>query len=329
MIDSLGTAIVPADFLRNQGVSDYDKSEDEIFELYHRRPGEPSQIPTLRSVGHNHLFRKEFICDEMLNHLTFLWIQKGAIYVQIDGAEFVVEEGNLCIINPPGYFHLTKITPEIDFFWITIDGVNMSRWNLCHRFWTGIFRYDHAPLRQIYELGERLRESTTSEEIRAVSDQALALLDSVEINIRHYAKNRQIIKAKALVHSVIEKNFLSVEWLASEMGIHRKSLYTLFKQEEACSPSQYITSVRKNRICRFLRYSDLDLNQLVAATSYTDTAYFTKMFPKLFGKTISEFQKHSCCEGCKCPQTICTKNDSETPKNTGCLSSIGKRLKSD
>ncbi len=316
MTDSLGTGIRRPDFLCFRAVFDAKKTANEIFKRYFRPPGEPPTIPTMRSAGYCHLFRKEFIYDETSNHLSFIWIQKGAIYIQTDGAEFAVEEGKLCIINPPAYIHISKITPEVECCWLTIDGNKISGWNLCHRFWTGIFKYDEAPIQRICELGEGLREATTQESVRAVSDHALSLLDSIEINIRHHAESRPSIKANALVHSVIDKNFLSVEWLASEMGMHRKSLYTLFKQEEGCSPCQYIMRVRMNRICRLLRYSDLDLNQLVAATSYVDTAYFTKMFPKLFGKTIAEFHKHSCCEGCKCPQALCTKNDAAVPNGT-------------
>ncbi|QHI69386.1 AraC family transcriptional regulator [Tichowtungia aerotolerans] len=278
----------------------------EILTHHIRSLLEKPKRPTLRSIGHYRLDREHYVYDEFNNHLLLAWVIKGRFLIQTDGVEFLANEGSLFVITPPASLRNIKASPELEFCWITIDGALADRYCRTRGLWTDLFKYDNAPVERINELGEQLKWAQTKQAIRQVSDLTMLLLDSMTGNIMRYAINKEIIKAKTLIHSAIDQPRLSVDWLADQMGMHRKSLYSLFKKDTGSSPQQYIQRVRMNRICRFLKYSGVDSRGAAKAAGYADTAYFTKMFPKLFGKTLEEFSKVPCCFDYACPDALCS-----------------------
>jgi len=83
---------------------------------------------------------------------------------------------------------------------------------------------------------------------------------------------------------------LTVDGLASQIGISRKYLFAIFKKALGVSPKDYIIDYRMKRAKEFLLDESLPIGNVAYSVGYPDPLNFSKMFKLKTGFSPSEYR---------------------------------------
>ena len=120
--------------------------------------------------------------------------------------------------------------------------------------------------------------------------EALALIPDGEL--RHDVTNRKLIAVLDYMrrHYTAE---IGNDELAELARMHKNAFIRFFGQHLGLTPQQYLRDLRIREACLLLRFSDKTIDEIAAATGFTDRFYFSRMFKKLRGITPAEFRHRS------------------------------------
>lgn len=115
----------------------------------------------------------------------------------------------------------------------------------------------------------------------------------------HYAEHEEKEKAIQLTYaekaeSYIETNYsypITIEEIASYVGISRSHLFRSFQNYMNRSPKEYLTEYRIKQACRLLRETDLSVSAIAYSVGFENNLYFSKAFRKQKGESPSEYRK--------------------------------------
>lgn len=100
-------------------------------------------------------------------------------------------------------------------------------------------------------------------------------------------------KVFALIHENIAESELDVQLLADKLNISRSSLHNKIKSTMQMSTTDFINTVRINTAKEMMQTSGLTFSEIAYKVGYNDSAYFSRIFKKLTGKTPGEYKKES------------------------------------
>lgn len=142
--------------------------------------------------------------------------------------------------------------------------------------------------------------------IELLTAQVLNLLKSREMLTRTYRETPSVPAATLAVSTVddiflkkfstyLEENItneaLSVEMLASEMGMSTSSLYRKVKGLSGLTPVDFIKVTRLKKAVLLMQNGENRINEIAFRTGFSSPAYFSTCFQKQYGKSPSEFIK--------------------------------------
>ncbi|MDE5923689.1 MAG: helix-turn-helix transcriptional regulator, partial [Muribaculaceae bacterium] len=81
---------------------------------------------------------------------------------------------------------------------------------------------------------------------------------------------------------------LSVETLASRMGLERTQFYRKIKAITNYSPVELVRNLRLKQGRHMLKTTDRSISEIAYATGFSTPAYFTKCYRTAYGETPSE-----------------------------------------
>ncbi len=99
-----------------------------------------------------------------------------------------------------------------------------------------------------------------------------------------------------MVVSYIIKNYrkkISVLEIAEEFGLTPNYLHAIFKQVKGTTIIDYLTAYRMNLAKTYIERFGLKAYEAAEMVGIDDPAYFSRVFKKLYGKSVSEFKKGS------------------------------------
>ena len=99
-----------------------------------------------------------------------------------------------------------------------------------------------------------------------------------------------------MVVSYIIKNYrkkISVLEIAEEFGLTPNYLHAIFKQVKGTTIIDYLTAYRMNLAKTYIERFGLKAYEAAEMVGIDDPAYFSRVFKKLYGKSVSEFKKVS------------------------------------
>lgn len=83
---------------------------------------------------------------------------------------------------------------------------------------------------------------------------------------------------------------VTVEDIASYVGVSRSTLFRDFRKEEHLSPKEYLDRFRVQRAMALLERTDLPVSSVAASVGFEDPLYFSKVFKKIAGSTPSNYR---------------------------------------
>ncbi|MDH6534259.1 hybrid sensor histidine kinase/response regulator [Parabacteroides sp. 52] len=89
----------------------------------------------------------------------------------------------------------------------------------------------------------------------------------------------------------LDKETLSVENIATEMGMSTSSLYRKVKGLSGLSPNDFIRIARLKKAIQLMQKGEKRINEIAFAVGFSSPAYFSTCFQKQYGESPSEFLK--------------------------------------
>lgn len=142
--------------------------------------------------------------------------------------------------------------------------------------------------------GERIGEETRALSliIEFLSKITKTSMDEVAFDAKVFPTSA--VAYSEMVVSYIIKNYrkkISVLEIAEEFGLTPNYLHAIFKQVKGTTIIDYLTAYRMNLAKTYIERFGLKAYEAAEMVGIDDPAYFSRVFKKLYGKSISEFKK--------------------------------------
>lgn len=84
---------------------------------------------------------------------------------------------------------------------------------------------------------------------------------------------------------------LTIKQIADEVGLSPNYFCSLFKQEVKMTPNDYLLNIRMEKVCFYLKNTNLKLYEISGKVGIPDANYLNTLFKKSFGKTPTQYRK--------------------------------------
>ena len=91
----------------------------------------------------------------------------------------------------------------------------------------------------------------------------------------------------------MNNNLLSVEFLASEIGMSRANLYRKVQQILNDTPVNFIKTIKLKRAAQLLKQDKMYISEVAYMTGFNNQKYFSKCFNKEYGMSPTEYIKQN------------------------------------
>ena len=84
---------------------------------------------------------------------------------------------------------------------------------------------------------------------------------------------------------------ISIEELASYVGISRSHLFRAFQTQLSVSPKEYLSQYRIRQACSLLAHSDLSVTAIARSVGFENSLYFSRVFHKIKGLSPTDYAR--------------------------------------
>ncbi len=84
---------------------------------------------------------------------------------------------------------------------------------------------------------------------------------------------------------------ISLADVAEHINVNKSYLSDVFKKEQKVTITQYITNLRMEKAKELLIHTDMKMYEISVEVGYNDYTYFSQIFKRNTGETLSEFRK--------------------------------------
>ena len=145
-------------------------------------------------------------------------------------------------------------------------------------------------------IGERIGEESRALSllIELLSRITAASMDEVAYDAKAFPASAVAYSEMAVEY--ITKNYrkrISVNDIADRLGLTPNYLHAVFKQVKGTTIVDYLTSYRMNMAKVYIERFGLKAYEAADLVGIDDPAYFSRVFKKLYGKSVSEFKRDS------------------------------------
>lgn len=99
-----------------------------------------------------------------------------------------------------------------------------------------------------------------------------------------------ILEAKEYIQANFSQSDLSLNRIASHIGVSPSYFSSIFKQETGQSFVEYLTKVRMERACVLLKCTSYRTAEICEQVGYNDSHYFSAAFKKTIGQSPKEYK---------------------------------------
>jgi len=231
-------------------------------------------------------------------------IDSGSITYKLDLEDITITDGDLLFAMPNQIFVPPAKTDDLKYFKVLFDENTLALLPQQFPFLVNplnaqTIRLDNAArerVRKVFEILNQIlyidNHPTDTEIIFAYLNLLLSELNSA------YFKNEPVVALNNNLSKFIEFKLMveshlteqpSIHTIAEKLALTTNSLYRLVKEYSGASPKDYFTNRLMMEAQRKLRYSNLSLKEVAYDLGFNDPDYFSRLFKKSTGKSVSDF----------------------------------------
>lgn len=231
-------------------------------------------------------------------------IDTGSVTYKLDLQDISISDGGLLFAMPNQVFVPPVKTDSLKYFKVLFDENTLAllpqRFSfLVNPLNSQTISLDNAArerVRKVFEILDQIlntgKQTTDSEIILAYLNLLLSELNSA------YFKNEtghilnanlsKFVEFKLMVETHLTEQ-PSIHAIAEKLALTTNSLYRLVKEYSGTSPKDFFTNRLMIEAQRKLRYSNLSVKELAYELGFNDPDYFSRLFKKSTGQSVSDF----------------------------------------
>lgn len=239
-----------------------------------------------------------------LSSYFIVLIDSGSITYKLDLQDITISDGDLLFAMPNQIFVPPDKTDDLKYFKILFDENTLAllpqRFSfLVNPLNSQTITLDNAArerVRKVFEILNQILytniQVTDTEIILAYLNLLLSELNSA------YFKNEPVDIVNTNLSKFVEFKLMvetnlteqpSINTIAEKLALTTNSLYRIVKEYSGTSPKDFLTNRLMIEAQRKLRYSNLSVKELAYELGFNDPDYFSRLFKKSTGKSVSDF----------------------------------------
>lgn len=233
-------------------------------------------------------------------------IDQGIVTYQFDNQDITVNEGDLLFAMPNQFFIPPANTDNLNYYKVIFDENTLALLPqnfpfLINPLNSQKIALDNAARERVKKVFGILNQLLNSENQSTDSEIILAYLNLLlsELNCAYFSSEpvtilnsnlSKFVEFKLMVETQLT-NQPPISKIAEKLELTTNSLYRLVKEHSGASPKDFFTNRLMLEAQRKLRYSKLSVKELAYELGFNDPDYFSRLFKKSTGKSISDFQR--------------------------------------
>lgn len=232
------------------------------------------------------------------DHYLIHYINAGKGYFKTNGQTFLLGKGDAFLVYPQSEAtYYADISNPWEYYWVGFQGSDASALIEATDFSpvTPVFYHCHA--------GERIKEQFShiyKNRGNRIGNSALmtgSLYHALSLFIQDSAAKKTPSSSTAPVElaiSFIASQYsypITVEDIASYIGISRSQLFREFAERLEQSPKEFLTQYRIRQACRLLEETPLSIQSIANSVGYENGMYFSKVFHSKMNLTPTAYRQ--------------------------------------
>lgn len=231
-------------------------------------------------------------------------IDSGSITYNLDLKEITIADGDLLFAMPNQIFVPPAKADNLKYFKVLFDENTLAllpqRFSfLVNPLNSQTISLDNVTKERVRKVFEILNQLLYKDKHLTDTEIILAYLNLLLSELNNaYFKNEPVNTLNTNLSKFVEFKLMvethlteqpSIHTIAEKLALTTNSLYRLVKEYSGTSPKDFITNRLIMEAQRKLRYSNLSVKELAYELGFNDPDYFSRLFKKSTGKSVSEF----------------------------------------
>ena len=248
--------------------------------------------------------QQKFLRPRKLTSYFIVLIESGSITYKLDLQEITLTDGHLLFAMPNQVFTPPYKADNLKYFKVLFDENTLALLPRQFPFLVNPLNsqtiiFDNTARQRVSKGFEILNQILHVDKLKADTEIILAYLNSLLVELNSvYFKNKEPINglntnlSKFIEFKLVVETHLteqpSVNTIAEKLALTTNSLYRIVKEYSGISPKDFLTNRLMIEAQRKLHYSNLSVKELAYELGFNDPDYFSRLFKKCTGKTVSE-----------------------------------------
>jgi len=265
---------------------------------------------SIKLVSNDHPYpsadtQQKLLQPRRLTSYFVVLIDRGSVTYNLDLQDITITEGQLLFAMPNQVFVPPSKTGDLHYFKVLFDVNTLALLPQQFPFLVNPFNsqsiiFDKAARDRVKKVFEILNQILYIDSHQTDTEIVLAYMNSLlaELNSAYFKEKEPInilnpnlskfIEFKLIVETHLTEQ-PSVNTIAEKLSLTTNSLYRIVKEYSGVSPKDFFTNRLMIEAQRKLHYSSLSAKELAYELGFNDPDYFSRVFKKCTGKSISEF----------------------------------------
>jgi AraC-like DNA-binding protein len=259
------------------------------------RPRDETQhVAPVALRGAQHVFVSPGRFESPLSKRLILikWVIKGECLMGVRGRRISFGPRQAAVYLPTNSHQFWAVDEVNELIWFSIDGPLAEQFMRELELSSGVYPYGPAPVEQVHELMESLKDPSIQGRRRASMLAIRAIYDLA--NATRATKTPSVVQQ---VQFVIQQEFadpdLSSETLAAKVDYHRGSLSRIFHQHTGVTIIDYLTQVRLQEAQTLLKHTDDKVADISRMCGFREPTYFCRWLRKHTGYRPSDIRRQT------------------------------------
>ena len=248
---------------------------------------------------------KKFQIPHKSDRYFFIYNEQNSAKHQLDLLEINLSGGELLFVVPNQIHASPPLKKGLKFHSLSFESGCLSLLPRQFSFLTDPFNkqtisFDNESKQRVKNLFETLRLLLFSDSTRNNTEIIIAHLNALltEFNNAYFRKsNDGIFSSNKLSKYIQFKLFIETEFkkqpsvhsIAEKLILSENQLYSIVKEFSGLSPKEYLIQRLMLEAQRILFYEKSTVKELTYELGFADPAYFSRLFKKQTGKSVSQF----------------------------------------
>jgi AraC family transcriptional regulator, transcriptional activator of pobA len=231
-------------------------------------------------------------------------IESGIITYKLDLKEITITEGQLLFAMPNQVFTPPTKADNLKYFKVLFDENTLALLPQQYPFLVNplnsqIINFDDVSQQRVRSGFEVLNQILHIDKNPTDTEIVLAYLNLLLVELNSaYFKNKETVNvlnanlSKFIEFKLVVETHLteqpSISAIAEKLALTTNSLYRIVKEYSGSSPKDFLTNRLMIEAQRKLHYSNLSVKELAYELGFNDPDYFSRLFKKCTGKSVSE-----------------------------------------